>query len=55
MFKAQTEDKESLQALAFSLRQNKGSDITFDEIKNAKIIIMHNFLCQRLLVLMKLN
>ena len=37
MFKAQTEDKESLQALAFSLRQNKGSDITFDEIKNAMI------------------
>ena len=37
MFKAQTEDKESLQALALSLRQNKGSDITFDEIKNAMI------------------
>ena len=37
MFKAQTEDKESLQALAFSLRQNKGSDITFGEIKNAMI------------------
>ena len=35
MFKAQTEDKESLQALAFSLRQNKGSDITFDDIRNA--------------------
>tara|TARA_B100001287_G_C22645888_1_gene512681 strand:+ start:50 stop:1537 length:1488 start_codon:yes stop_codon:yes gene_type:complete len=37
MFKAQTEDKESLQALAFSLRQEKGSDITFDEVKNAML------------------
>ena len=37
MFKAQTEDKESLQALAFSLRQDKGSDITFDEVKNAML------------------
>ncbi len=32
-FKPLTEDKESLQALAFSMRQLKGSDITADELK----------------------
>ena len=32
-FKPLTEDKESLQALAFAMRQQKGSDITADELK----------------------
>ena len=32
-FKPLTEDKESLQALAFAMRQLKGSDITADELK----------------------
>lgn len=32
-FKPKTEDKESLQALAFAIRQQKGSDITADELK----------------------
>ncbi len=34
-FKPQTDDKESLQALAFAMRQNKGSDITYGELENA--------------------
>ncbi len=34
-FKPQTDDKESLQALAFALRQQKGSDITYNELQNA--------------------
>ena len=34
-FKPLTQDKESLQALAFSMRQEKGSDITQDELKEA--------------------
>ena len=33
VFKPLTEDKESLQALAFAMRQLKGSDITSDELK----------------------
>lgn len=33
-FKPLTEDKESLQALAFAMRQLKGSDITSDELKS---------------------
>ena len=32
-FNPQTKDKESLQALAFAMRQLKGSDITADELK----------------------
>ena len=35
MFRPETQDKESLQALAFALRQEKGSDITQDELKEA--------------------
>ena len=34
-FKPLTQDKESLQALAFAMRQDKGSDITQDELKEA--------------------
>ena len=34
-FKPLTQDKESLQALAFAMRQEKGSDITQDELKEA--------------------
>ena len=30
----QTEHKESLQTLAFAMRQDKGSDITYDEIRS---------------------
>ena len=36
-FKPLTQDKESLQALAFAMRQDKGSDITQDELKEAMI------------------
>ena len=32
-FTAQTEDKESLQALAFALRQEKGSEIEYAEVE----------------------
>ena len=35
MFRPETQDKESLQALAFAIRQEKGSDITQDELKEA--------------------
>ena len=35
MFRPETQDKESLQALAFALRQEKGTDITQDELKEA--------------------
>ena len=34
-FTAQTEDKESLQALAFALRQEKGSEIEYAEVESA--------------------
>ena len=37
-FKPLTQDKESLQALAFAMRQDKGSDITQDELKEAMMI-----------------
>tara|TARA_B100000131_G_C18075409_1_gene596161 strand:- start:137 stop:1618 length:1482 start_codon:yes stop_codon:yes gene_type:complete len=36
-FKPLTEDKESLQALAFAMRQQKGSDITADELKEKMV------------------
>ena len=36
-FKPLTEDKESLQALAFAMRQQKGSDITADELKEQMV------------------
>ena len=36
-FAALTEDKESLQALAFALRQDKGKDIVYSELENAMI------------------
>ena len=37
-FNPQTQDKESLQALAFAMRQLKGSDITANELKENMVL-----------------